>query len=100
MGAHNFEDSQYAVTPGEAFKDLQETARYDFGHDPYNGTISTVETFTVIPLEGGESLDEWRGRVIDDERVRKWECCACVADPDEPVVNGNSLWHFVGWAAC
>jgi hypothetical protein len=99
MGAYDFHTQAYGTTADEAFKDAQDQARYDFGHDPYNGTISTVQGFVLIPLEEGESVGEWAGRVIEDERVQKWENCACVAEPDEPIVRGRTLWNFAGWAA-
>jgi len=100
MGAHNFHDQQYGETHSQAYKEAVERAIYDYGHDAYNGTISTTSGAVLIPLNEGESLEEWAMRVIEDDRVEKWENCACVADPDEPIENGRSLWHFAGWAAC
>jgi len=99
MGAHNFHTQGYGGTASEAYRDAVDDALYEYGHDPYNGTISTTSGFTLIPLKEGESIDEWAGRVIEDEGIRKWEECACVADPDTPIENGRSLWHFAGWAA-
>ena len=100
MGAHNFEDQEYGATAAEAFRDLCDTATYEYGHNPYNGTISTTSGYVSIPLNEGESINEWAQRVIDDDRVQKWEDCACAKDPDEEEVSGRWLWHFAGWAAC
>lgn len=100
MGAHSFEDMGYGATAEEAFKDLCEQATYEEGHNPYNGTISTNDSFIMVPLQDGESLTDWRRRQWDNEDITKWGPCACVADPDEPVANGRTLYHFAGWAAC
>ena len=99
MGAHNFHTQAYGVTAGEAYRDAVDQALYEYGHDPYNGTISTTHGFTLIPLNKGETINGWAQRVIEDERVQKWEDCACVADPDAPIEYGRTLWHFAGWAA-
>jgi len=100
MGAHTFEDQGHGATAEEAFKSLCDQATYDEGHNPYNGTISTNESFVIVPLLQGETLNEWRIRQWDNEDISKWGPCACVADPDIPIENGISLWHFAGWAAC
>lgn len=99
MGAYDFHASVYGETADEAYKEAVDEALYEYGRDPYNGTISTTSGFVLIPLNEGESVYDWASRVIDDERVQKWENCACVADPDEPIEDGVSLWHFAGWAA-
>jgi len=95
MGAHNFQDQAFGETADEAYKDAVDSAYYEYGHDAYNGTISTTSGYAIIPLEEGESIDEWSLRVIDDPCVSKWNDCACVRDPEE----GSTLWHFAGWAA-
>jgi hypothetical protein len=100
MGAHNFEHYQYGSTPEEAFRDAQDEARYEYGHQPYNGTISTVSGFVHIPLKEGESEGEWAARILDDPRVQKWEDCAYRVDEKEPDENGRRLYIFAGWAAC
>ena len=100
MGAHNFHTTMYGETASEAYRDAVDDALFEEGHNPYNGTISTTNGFTIIPLRKGETVAEWSDRVIEDEGIRKWEECACVADPDEPIENGRTLWHFAGWASC
>lgn len=99
MGAHNFEDQHYGATAEEAFRDACEAATYEEGHNPYNGTISTNNSFMIIPLKENESLTDWRDRMLDDTNISKWGPCACVKDPDVPEENGRWLWHFAGWAA-
>ncbi len=99
MGAHNFLDQAYGATAQEAYKDAVESAIYEYGHDAYNGTISTTNGFTIIPLEPKETIDGWASRVLEDEGIRKWEECACVKNPDTKEENGRWLWMFAGWAA-
>lgn len=99
MGAHNFEDRSYGATPEEAYRDAVDRALFDYGHNPYNGTISTTHGFVHIPLKEGEEEGEWESRILDDPRVQKWEDCAyrVVEGSDE---NGRRLYIFAGWAAC
>jgi len=100
MGAHNFEDWQYGKTAEDAFKEACNSATYEYGHNPYNGTIATNDGFIMKPLKEGESLEEWSSRMCEDDDIRKWGPCACVKDPDTPEENGSWKWHFAGWAAC
>ena len=100
MGAHDISCSAYGATPEEAYKDAVDQSIYDNGHDSYNGTISTTSGCVLIPIKEHESFGAWHERVIEDERVQKWENCAVTADPDEPIKDGRTLWHFSGWAAC
>ncbi len=99
MGAHNFEEVSYGATPEEAYRDAVDRAIYDYGHDPYNGTISTTSGFVHIPFEEGETAGEWQARILDDPRVQKWMDCAYRVN-DTPVENGRRLYIFAGWAAC
>lgn len=99
MGAHNFEDGAYAETAEEAFRLCTDDALYQYGHDAYNGTISTNDGFIEIPLNEGETIHEWHNRILEDDRVQKWGPCACVKDP-KLENDGKPLWHFGGWASC
>jgi len=100
MGAHSFEDCGYGKTAEEAFKNLYDQAAYDYGHNPYNGTISTNEDFVIKPLKEDETISEWTNRMLDDPDIQKWGPCACVKDPEVEEENGSWMWHFAGWAAC
>lgn len=99
MGAHSFHDSAYGANAGEAFREACDAALYEFGHNPYNGTISTVHGFVDVPILEGEDVNDWAHRVLDDPRVQKWEACACCEDPNGKEENGRKLYHFAGWAA-
>jgi len=98
MGAHSFHDAAVGQLAAEAYRAAVDAAYYEYGHDAYNGTISTTSGYIEIPLEEGESIDDWAQRVIDDDRVRKWENCAVVEDPEVAGESGP-VWHFAGWAA-
>ena len=93
MGACSFMAYGHGKNPGAGYKDAVDEAIYDYGHDPYNGTISTTSGFVMIPREEDESYEEWARRVIEDSRVQKWQDCACTAG------NSKEEWVFAGWAA-
>lgn len=93
MGAHNFHITSRGESPEEAYEKAVDDAYYEYGHDPYNGTISTTFDFKMVPRLPGESFDEWGHRVLDHPGINKRESCACVAGEEE------NLWHFAGWAA-
>lgn len=94
MGAHTFEtyrdvDGRGA---GEAYRAAVEDALYEYGHDGYNGTISTTSgcvlvTQDPLPMEAARRL---AGQIIeDDERSRrlginKWESAGAI-----PVMDGG-----------
>ena len=42
MGAHDFQDEAIGRTMAEAYGAAVESAQYEYGHDAYNGTISTT----------------------------------------------------------
>ena len=99
MGAHNFDDQAFGATAAEAFREACDEALYEEGHNAYNGTISTNHNFVLKPLKTGETLAEWRQRMLDDDEIQKWGPCGCVKDPDVPAENGRFLGHFAGWAS-
>lgn len=49
MGACNFIEFGSATTPREAFDALVRDATFEYGHDPYNGTISTTSLSRTSP---------------------------------------------------
>lgn len=100
MGAHDFMTGGYGASPEEAYKDAVDDALYEFGHNAYNGTISTTSGFIMIPKLPDESDDDWFGRIMDDDRICKWENCACRVDDEIPEENGRKYYIFAGWAAC
>lgn len=59
MGAHDFTDMQWGSTVEEAFSVGQQRALYEFGHNAYNGTISTVQDFVEFTKPRSLSDDEF-----------------------------------------
>jgi hypothetical protein len=45
MGAHDFSDRAFGKTAQDAFRAAYDAAVWEYGHDGYNGTISTVASF-------------------------------------------------------
>lgn len=94
MGASSFIDSAIGETASQAYNAAVEQAQFEFGHNTYNGTISTTGGYKMVPMEEGETLEEWEHRVLDMPDIRKWEDCACTKSSTRP-----DHWIFAGWAA-
>ncbi len=92
MGAHDFIDSSCAEDAATAYEQARQQAQYDYGHDSYNGTISTTSGFKMVPPLEGESREDHYKRILDS--TEKWGACACWQDPEDP-----KRWNFAGWAA-
>jgi hypothetical protein len=94
MGACEFTNhikkSETVDTAGKAYDVLREEAIYEYGNDPYSGTIATTDGFAVKPLKAGETIDEWYTRAEDNQQ--KWGPCWCVLHDD--------TFIFSGLAAC
>jgi hypothetical protein len=103
MGAHNFSDSATAKNASEAYDICVSRALFEFGHDTYNGTISTTSGFTVGHLDGKASkrnIQRWETGALD--RTDKWGDCECLELPRghaKGAPRGHRRYLFVGWAA-
>tara|TARA_R110002153_G_scaffold215624_1_gene368236 strand:+ start:28 stop:297 length:270 start_codon:yes stop_codon:yes gene_type:complete len=89
MGATNINytasKNQYA-SAREAYQSLREEAQYEYGHDPYSGTIATCT------LEGRISQpkdDDAYDEAL--ENIDKGECVYYETD---------THYIFIGWASC
>lgn len=91
MGSHSFLTSARGNTADQAYRAAVEQAQYDYGHDPYNGTISTTSGWFMAPgrVRTVDDLEDW---ALDE--TEKWGDCVCMQDP-----NDSTRWHFAGWAA-
>lgn len=49
MGAHDFTTTTTGKTATKAYETAVADARYEYGNDPYNGTISTTNGFEELP---------------------------------------------------
>lgn len=92
MGACSFQNTGRGKTMSEAYSDLCENAKDEYGHqDGYNGTISTTNGFRDFTSDfkrSGKSLQNF----IDDniERAEKWGSCLAICI-DEPKGNTNKV---------
>ena len=92
MGATDFAVSIKTTKRADAaYRQIVEEAVYDYGHHPYNGTISTTDGYVSVPESFG-SVSEVRGYInkhIQD--YHKWSSCGHIAY--------NGTHYFFGLAA-
>lgn len=88
MGATNihYRIAKNDLTPKEAFNQLVEYAREDYGNDPYNGTISTCRLVGQFPSSIHEEDEDSYLDLVGKREVRYYE--------------KDGHYHFIGWAAC
>jgi hypothetical protein len=92
MGACSFTNTGRGKTMSEAYSNLCEDAREEYGHqDGYNGTISTTSGFRDVTSDfkrSGKSLQNF----IDDniDRAEKWGSCLAICI-EEPKGNTNKV---------
>jgi len=113
MGAQTFICSASGNSIQDAYKNAVENAIYSYGHEPYNGTISTTEgvvdrTDRLENLTAAQSSIDPRVegvcRVIEVERAWEIEAYnhtekygACWG---ARVESGSNFYIFAGWANC
>jgi hypothetical protein len=56
MGACSFETQGIGRTVAEAYRDAYDTAVYEYGHQPYSGTISVKDGYVEFVLPAGVKL--------------------------------------------
>lgn len=101
MGACNFIQFARGNNKEEAFKALVQEAEWEYGHDPYNGTISTTslsrKPVKVIRKRFTEKAREEAYKVAEaDDWGEKWESRVI----DCGATKGGHMWAFYGWASC
>lgn len=69
---------------------LQDRAEWEHGHDPYNGTISTMERGVVFIEEEAKDDGEAYDRILDEHEKREAPLAMKVKD---------GPWLVGGWAA-
>ena len=112
MGAHTFSDTVIGnYTPQEAYRQAVDDALYEYGHDPYNGTISTTNGFQLLtdhPRPGTQAFYKWEEKML--ETVEKWGHCYAVEIKGAALKRwkeragfkgkkGIRGFYFFGWAA-
>jgi hypothetical protein len=118
MGAVNFTKltvGQYKDA-AEAYNTLVAEAKHTYGHDGYNGTISTTDGFYNLTAEapafGSKAWDAWVEQLFASEKyIQKWGTCVCVQITGaalkklkaeagiKPGERGNRAFVFIGIAA-
>ena len=85
MGACSFQNSGRGKSARQVFADLQAEAYSEYGHDSYNGTISTVHGFNDLTSEWERSKGNLSSFIRDRlERANKYDCfCICTRKPVE-----------------
>ena len=73
-------------TARQAFNALVEEAQYEYGHDPYSGTIATCEFYGEIQKPVSDDAYE-----LALDKIGKREVC---------FYEDDDHFHFIGWAAC
>ena len=91
----------------DAYKQLCENARIEYGQDPYNGTISTTDLIGCREQLPREDFLESINR--DLENMNKWECkCIVLKGVSEKRIKssyplkgkrGINVYVFYGWAS-
>ena len=112
MGATTFGDLTVGryKNASEAYNSLVEEAEYDYGHDPYNGTISTTDGFRMRddnPRYGTKSFDEWENKMFNN--MNKYDCiCVEITGAVLKRIKENNgykgkkgikAFYFIGWAS-
>ena len=113
MGACDFSSLEVGrfKRPGDAFNEAQNEAEYEYGHDSYNGTISTCDDFDIRkdnPRFGTASFDKWENKVMSNLDKRE---CICVEITGAVLKRmkerrgykgkkGIRAFYFFGMAAC
>ena len=114
MGACMFSKTMVGAfkTAEDAYRVAVERAIHDFGHDAYNGTISTTNGcrfYANAPKFGTESFKTWEETMLH-EVLNKWEKCAAIEIKGKKLNDlknrrglknkrGIKAYYFFGWAA-
>lgn len=101
MGACNFIRFKAAKTAEEAFSSLADEARWEYGNNPYSGTIATTRLMRGCVRVADEWSEDVHELAIIEAEANEWgekrearaiDCGACG--------DGLRMWAFYGWAAC
>jgi hypothetical protein len=100
MGACNFITFGWGKTKEDAFKALVREAEWEYGHDPYNGTISTTSLGRTVATIRKRYTPKAQADAVafaeKDDWGKKWESRAI----DCGATKGGHMWAFYGWASC
>jgi hypothetical protein len=102
MGACVFKSIGAGKTADDAFNQITEHARYQYGHGGYTGSIAEKDSFVVVarPMTKTDAVKE-ANRLIDEEDSRiddKWGPAGAIEIVDESNAP-TGKWLFFGWAS-
>ena len=96
MGAEEFTTSGTGKNVNEAFKEAQERAFYDVGHQGHSSTIAEKDSFKLIPCEmTHDAVDEMVDKCLND--MDHW--CQDKWGPAAAIQVLSNKWIFFGWAS-
>ena len=99
MGACSFSTYATGKTVEQAYQNAVEQAQFEYGHDSYNGTISTTSGVVELNVTAGdaETIDNLINKFFDGNMsmpaIQKWGKCGAIKHPD------GKGYVFFGWAA-
>lgn len=102
MGAIGFTNMVEARTAQEGYNRLVKQAQYEYGHDHYNGTISTCELTRCrgkFDIATQENIDKAYEMVEKDDYGQKWEAWYIDLGPKKKGLKKH-VFLFYGLAAC
>jgi sulfur carrier protein ThiS len=93
--AESFINIAYGDDAQECFNELVQEAQHQYGHDPYNGTISTQQGYNVLKMHFNSRKEAECYADMNLDSVQKYHCEAV-----KFTENGRTGFVFYGWAAC
>ncbi len=94
-GSESFINVAYGDDAEQCFNELVQEAQYEYGHDPYNGTISTQSGYNVLKMQFNSRNEAECYADMNLDSVQKYHCEAV-----KFTENGKTGYVFFGWAAC
>jgi len=94
-GSESFINVVYGDDAEECFNELVREAQYEYGHDPYNGTISTQSGYSVLSVKFNSRNEAECYADMNLDSVEKYHCEAV-----RFTENDKNGFVFFGWAAC
>ena len=93
--SESFINVAYGDDAEQCFNELVQQAQYQYGHDPYNGTISTQSGYNVLKMQFNSRNEAECYADMNLDSVEKYHCEAV-----KFTENGKNGFVFFGWAAC
>ncbi len=95
MGADTFWDRASGDSAQAAFENAVSTARFNYGHAGYTGTIAEKNSFVMIELPDGQDPEAYANKLLGENDPRiddKWGPAGCLS-------LGENQYLFFGWAS-